>query len=720
MSVPPTVPPRWARWLASALLALAAVVVYWNSLWTPFVFDDELAITQNDTIKQLWPLWTPLAPPTENAAGVIGRPLVNLSLALNYALSGTHVFSYHLANLLIHIGAGLALFGIVRRTFLQPVLKERWGELALPLAFLIALLWTVHPLQTESVTCVIQRTESMVGLFYFLALYGFVRACDSPRPRFWLSLSVVITFFGMATKEVMATAPVLIFLYDRTFIAGTFRAAIRARGKYYLGLASAWLLLAWLMLTNEQRGGTVGFGLGVSSWDYLLTQCQALVMYIKLAFWPSPLVLDYGTDLVTDPLQVWPQAVLLIALAGATGWALWRQPMLGFLGAWFFLIIAPSSSLVPLKTQTMAEHRMYLPLLAIVVLVALGCFRLMGKWAALFGLALAALFGWMTIQRNHDYRSGEAIWSDAIAKRPENYRAHYNLGTVYGAQGRVPDAIEQYQATLATHPDDTGALNNLGILLALTGNPEAALKLYHHLLEIKPEDADGHYNLGNALIQLKDWPTAIAEFQEALRLDPSMASAANNLGIVYLVLDQNEAAAQEFSLATHANPAYAEAHYNLANTLVSLQRPPEAIAEFRAAIQAKPDYADAYNGLGLALGGTGDTTGAIAAYGKALEANPDFADAKSNLAAAYVNLGNAEFHANHFAEAAVQYQEALHLQPANPEAHNNLAGAYLRLSRYSDAVREYQAALNLKPDYADARKNLELIQGLLGTMGTGK
>jgi hypothetical protein len=165
------------------LVVAAGLLAYHNSFTGPFIYDDGPSIRENPTIHQLWPIWQALSPPHSGAITVEGRPLINLSFAINYALGGYHVWGYHALNLTIHILAGLTLLGIVRRTLLQPRLRERFGAAANGLALATAVLWTVHPLQTESVTYIVQRAESMMGLFYLLTLYCFIRSAESPQPR---------------------------------------------------------------------------------------------------------------------------------------------------------------------------------------------------------------------------------------------------------------------------------------------------------------------------------------------------------------------------------------------------------------------------------------------------------------------------------------------------------------------------------------------------------
>lgn len=324
----------WWKWLAPCLLVLAAVTAYHNTFSAPFIFDDIPAITQNASIRDLGRPSELLAPPALRGSSAGGRPLVNLSLALNRSLDGEEVWGYHAFNLLVHIGAGLVLFGLVRR-----IARLFWASSSSGtgtsdpewVAFLISLIWLVHPLLTESVTCIVQRTESMAGFFYLATFYGFVRSVEGRGSRGWKAMCGLACLLGALTKEIMVTAPVLLWLFDRTFVAGTFRETWVKRGRFYLGLAlSTWLVVGLLVWRSETRGGTVGFGQGVSSWEYLLTQCQALVLYLKLSIWPHPLVLDYGTDLVREARVVWREGLVILTLLIGTAWALWRKPVAGF------------------------------------------------------------------------------------------------------------------------------------------------------------------------------------------------------------------------------------------------------------------------------------------------------------------------------------------------------------------------------------------------------
>src|SRR5665213_2236083 len=348
---------RTAVLLAGAAIVLAGIAAYGGSFSGVMLYDDIPSIVENSTIHHLWPLWRVLATPATGALTTSGRPVLALSFALNHAISGVRVWSYHALNLLIHLLAGLTLFGIVRRTIAQvgtggppvrAVPESKAGTdgraarpylLATSLAFSVALLWTVHPLQTEAITYIVQRAESLMGLFYLLTLYYFIRGAEKAARResfVWFGLCWLACLFGMATKEVMATAPLMVLFYDRTFLAGTFGEACRRRGKAYAGLAGTWLVLAVLVAsTGGNRGGSVGFGIAVKWWAYGLTQFEAVARYLWLSLWPHPLVFEYGVFWVRGAGEVVPYALPVLLLLAATIWGLLRPPHAGGAGRSF-------------------------------------------------------------------------------------------------------------------------------------------------------------------------------------------------------------------------------------------------------------------------------------------------------------------------------------------------------------------------------------------------
>ena len=523
---------RWMIVAAGLSLTLVALVAYWNSFSCPFIFDGVSTTVKNPTIRSLWLAWSP---PTSSGS-TIGRPLVNYSFAVNYALGGLDVGGYHALSLAIHVLAGLALFGLVRRTLLLPSLADRFGPASLPLALAAALLWVVHPLATSAVTYVAQRSESMMALFYLLTLYCFVRSTQSGSPLIWNVSAVLACLAGMASKEVMVSAPLMVLLYDRTFIAGSFQEAWRRRRNFYRGLFATWLLLGYLVADAGDRGGGVASNGHVSWWSYVLTQFRAIVQYLRLAVWPHPLVFDYGQGiLIKDTAAALPYIVVVLLLAAGAVFSLRRWPAIGFLGVCFFVLLAPSSSVIPMPTEVAAEHRVYLPLAVVMILFVLVCHVRAG--AAGYGILVAAAVAYvaLTIQRNNDYRSEESIWADTVAKVPDSWRPQLNYGNELLNQGRVDEAIDHYRQALKLQPDLSSAWNNLGNALLLKGQTNEAVSNFMAAIELLPMNAAAYSNMGANLLQRGYWEEAVTFCRRAYQIDPEDANVCNNLAWVLAV-----------------------------------------------------------------------------------------------------------------------------------------------------------------------------------------
>jgi protein O-mannosyl-transferase len=606
---------RWSVAVAAGLIVLAAAVAYHNSFGGPFVFDDWPTIKENASLRPGASWGEVLLPPAATTAS--GRPLFNVTLALNHAWSGEAVWSYHVVNLLIHALASLTLFGLVRRTLEQPCLRARWAPAALPLAFSAALLWTLHPLQTESVTYIVQRAEALMGLFLLLTLYGFARAVAEPGKKRWPALAVAACFAGMASKEVMVAAPVLALLYDRAFVTGSWREAWRQHRRLLLGLAAGWLLLALnLAATGGNRDGSVGFGTGVTFPSYWLTQPRAIATYLKLAVWPHPLVFEYGTEWITRDGQVVPFALLVLPLAALALVAIWRWPRPGFLGAWFFALLAPTS-LMPGINQMIVEHRMYLSLAALVVFVVLGAYSLLGRRSVLVGLGVAIACGVLTARRIADYRDEITLWSDTVAKRPHNALAHRVLADFLWQDergvrlDRIPAALAHYQRSLELAPDSPVTHENYGAALFLSGDIAGGLRHTREALRLSPDRHLAHYNLGLAHVQLGQLAEAIREFATAARLRPDYVNAQKNLGNALAESGQPTAALPCYAAALQRQPHDAEALYNLGNALFRLGRYAAARERYTAALRTTPDDADTHDMLGQTLARLGDNAAAL-------------------------------------------------------------------------------------------------------------
>jgi tetratricopeptide (TPR) repeat protein len=560
------------------MLAGAATFAYQTSFAGVFVFDDEFAIQRNPNIRALWPLTRALSAPPESP--VSARPVASLSLAVNYALSPVesrdvmapggadappdvsrrflaNVWGYHAMNLALHVFAALAVFGVVRRTLDCERLRPHFGAASRALASVVALVWVVHPLTTDAVTYVTQRTEVLMGLFYLLTLYCAIRGAepgiDRARRRGWAIAAVIACALGMGSKQTMVTAPFVVFLWDwmfgsRDVVPARAESQISARApspgarwfrwRLYAGLAATWVILA-AGLALERWPHSIGIDReGWTPWTYLLTQAGVIVRYMRLSLVPVPLVLDYdGWPMARSVLDVAPQLALLGVLIGITMAAVLRRAPWGFAAAWVFALLAPSSSVLPLATEIAAERRMYTALVGVVTLVVLGAYvlgqfvlerlvsneqpRRTARAVALVALAgVAGGLAMLTLDRNRDYWSAEQIWRDTVDKRPDNPRARLNHGVQLAADGRYPEA-------------------------------EAELR---EALRLKEPVAKAHLNLGSILCSQQRFEEGVPHLERAIALDPESPTAHGNLGEAYGALGRRALAAAHFALAVEREP----------------------------------------------------------------------------------------------------------------------------------------------------------------------
>lgn len=639
-------------WLRAAVLVIAGFAVYWNTLPAPFTFDDEHAIVINEQIRHLS---TSLSA-TEQGSPLAGRPLVSVSFAINYALGGLNVRGYRLVNIAIHVVCALLLFAVIRqagRAF-QARLADPKGPPRTELAFAAALIWMVHPLVSEAVNYVSQRTELMMAAFLLLTLYtaqlaggsvrsggggsnqpqrvalrrsagaqakaGRTRPAASSESRVWLALSVVCCAMGMVCKETMAIAPIVVWLYDRTFVSGSFREALRQRWRYYAGLCATWLILVAL-LWSSPRGDSAGFaGASVSPWEYLLNQSVMIVRYLRLAIVPRGLVLDYGEPLPLTLSRVAPYAAAVTALLAATIIALVRRPAVGFLGAWFFLTLAPTSSIIPISTEVGAERRMYLPLIAIVVFVVIAIDAVGRAFTArraatrsaprkgapytAVGLVIliVGVFAAATIQRNAEYLSGLTLWQSVLDRWTPHARAHRNLAAELKLAGRTDEEIAHLRAAVTDIPEIRNLLG--GELLALGRHAEAARELQQYTHD-HPRDADALSNLGIALGALGRNDEATQAFARAVDVDPNNGLSQRNLALHLLQQNDFDGAVPHAREAVRLTPNDPAAHNLLGLALIGQQMIDEAISEFRASLALQPDNNDAAGYLQRTLKATG-------------------------------------------------------------------------------------------------------------------
>jgi protein O-mannosyl-transferase len=586
-----------------ALLCILAFAAYWPSLHAPFVFDDQFAIAENHSIEHLSDVKSVLSPPPD-AAGAAGRPLVNLTLAINYAFGRYNVFGYHLLNVTLHVLTSVVLFLVLLRSL---TLDSRYA-----MSLSLVGLWTLHPLLTESVSCIIQRDEVLGALFILLTLYAFIRSVDTSiesHSRLWKSVSLLACSLGIGAKETIVCAPLIVLIYDSFYVSGSYFKSLRQRTGYYVLLFATWIPLLFLILSTNKRGGTVGFGLGVTIWQYLITQINAIYIYLKLIFWPNPLVIDYGTQLVRGLSEIFFQAVVISSLVVLSLYGFIKKQTYGFLGVIFFILLAPSSSIVPLVTQPIAEHRMYLPSFLVCLSFGFGFIRFIHlKLIPLFSFGLTLLLAIITYFRNEDYQSELNLINQAIRYNPQNDRAYLNRGTLLSRDGKIDLAIKDYENALSLEPKSADTYFNLALLIEEKGDWLRAINYLKEAVNIKPNYPIAYFEIGFIYFKMHDYRSAILYLEQALKLQPTRQKTRKLLSQSYALLGDDQAKHQQFvaaldwyESALNLDIGNSRLHCNLGNVFSALGKKSEAINEYKEAIRYDSRNIDAHYNLAQEL-----------------------------------------------------------------------------------------------------------------------
>ncbi len=572
------------------LLVLAAIITYANSTAGVFIHDDLPSIVANDDVRSvvhasMWGTWS-----SAPHSSIDARPLVRLSLAINYAWSGLDVFSYHIVNIAIHIFCGLLLYYLLGLSLVE--MQGRVG-----VAFLAALLWLVHPLNSECVNYIVVRTESLMALCYLATLYSSARR--------WNTTAVICCVLGMLCKESMVTAPIAVLLYDRAFTEPSLIGALRRRPGLYAGLAAAWVPL-FVLVGQGGRGDSAGFTGEMDVWQYALNQCEVIVGYLGKIFWPHPLNIDYGYARVLSLGDVWAEASLLLALFAVSVWV-WRRSLpLGFACVFFFLTLAPTSSIVPILTEVGAERRMYLPLMALLPLgVALSA-RVFARcksgwrWGVVMALVVALALAGVTVRRNGDYGDDASLWASAVLAAPDNVRARNNLALALESRDQLEAALLHYRRALELQGGWAEPHNNMGGVLLRLGRAQEAVSHLRQALELRPHYLAAQYNLGVALLRVGRPKQAGDYLQKVLRVQPNFFAARLQAGRARATLGDYTPALVHLRRALELRPAAMVARQALADVLLASGQVDEAIQHYEMMLAIEPGRADLKNALAAA------------------------------------------------------------------------------------------------------------------------
>jgi len=654
---PPIPPARWQGVTAALALVAAVWMAYASGLGAPFIMDDNPSIPANRSIRSLWPIWPVICYEHGEGRTHDGRPLLNLSLAINRAVTGTSPVGFRVMNILIHCGNAILLMALARLLLTRPAVPAAVRDRAGAIACTAAILWAVHPLGTGAVTYVIQRAESLGAFMILATVLVTVRgilAADTGRGTWALPLVALLSVLAGTAKETSVAIPLVTLLVDRALIAGSSRGTLR-HWPWHLAAAASWPSVALMLTALGGRGSSAGLD-SASPWLYLLTQAKAIWLYALRIVWPQGLVFDYGDFLSSGLAESGGWLLLTAAVFAGVVYGYAKFPVAFLAPLLFFVLLGPTSSVIPVKTQTIAEHRAYLasagliiPAVAAAWLIARQRLGLSPRFCGLAAAAVALALGLSTAARNREFVKPEILWRKALAAEPRNERAMINLaaqliakkdsaslteaerllavvsqtgrypkvhavnvGSLAKARGRYPDALAAIDAVLELTPDDATTLADRGYVLWKLGRLPDALTDLDHALTLDDQIAPAWLNRGNVLLDLGRRDEAERSFARSVEVDPKYAKGWDHLGIARQDRGDRAAALDAFSRAVACDARYVEAVYNRGRLHAEMGQPAAAIADFTAALAADPAFRDAHYNRAVLLIRVGRTAEARA------------------------------------------------------------------------------------------------------------
>lgn len=645
----------------TGLIVMLGLLVYSNTYQVPFQWDEQVFIVDNPIVHNLDYFLSPAeAVKHEHYGAFIRRYVVYFTFALQYAAHGTEVFWYHIVNTLIHVGAGLLVYffalGLCRTPFLAE--SETCSKYAAPLALLAALLFTVHPIQTEAVTYVYQRLASLTAFFYLGAVCSYLYSRLSHRKwqRVLLYICcILLALLAVKSKEHAFTLPFAVGLLELSF----FRGRILPRLAQVLPLFLVALLIPLTVLgVASPAGGNIIADLHESTQvrstgthlEYLYTQFRAIPEYIRLLFAPvnQTLIHDIKLSQTFWQPKVWMGflfisgiligALLLFKNSKAGGNP--REFRLAAFGIlWFFLALSVESSLVALN-MLMHEYRVYLPSVGAFIALATAGMILWRRLERDGRKAIAAtgyagvivLLGLLTYQRNMVWQTRLGFWEDVVAKSPNDPRGYNTVGLMYyNKYGMRAKGIRYLERAVEVAPGFMAALNNLGNLYRKEGRYEEAIEVFERVIRLQPEPYEAHYNIGLAYEALGKVGKALDHFQQAVELRPDLIRGHKQLAENYVKTGATDTAIQHYEVVLDSDPADINSRTALARLLAEKKEYARARAHLTQVAQAVPKNAKAHFNLGVLCMKAGDYDKAEIYFKKTLELDPDYGAAKRAL-----------------------------------------------------------------------------------------
>ena len=686
------------------ILCCLGIIIYSNTFQSPFRFDDDHTIINNysirdlSDIKAIWDFW-----PT--------RIISHLSLALNYHFSQLKVFGYHCVNLIIHLLASFLVWWLALLTFYTPALNSKITIHARLLSFFAGLIFLAHPIQTQAVTYIIQRTTALAALFYVGALSCYVKSrllrWEKAAAKSWklyYIISLIFAALAMFTKEMTITLPLAVILYEFLF----FKTRKTDDKKLLIPYLLTLLIIPLTMYISKsvnfmELRRAAEYQTPITPYHYLLTQFRVMATYLRLLFLPLHQNLDYDYAISNSLFQI-PVILSLLFLVFILVLAFKlknKYKLISFGIFWFFITILPESSVIPIM-DVIFEHRLYLPMAGFSILLVSAIYYIFGRRnlnaLIIILLVLTASYSILTFQRNAVWKDELTLWSDTIRKSPQKARPYINRGLAYAAKGNYDLALADYTIAIKSSAIYAETYLNQGIVYYAKGNYDLALADFNQAIKMNPNFAQAYNNRGAVYYAKGNYDPAITDYTQAINLNPNFAEAYYNRGLTFEAKGNSDLALADFTQAININPEYKDAHIRRGEAYIAKGSSDQALADYDKIVKMSPNSAEAYINRGLAYAAKGDSNRAVVDFNQALKIEPNHPKAYNNRGSAYYNRGDFEI-------AIADFDKAINIDHNYAEAYSNRGLAFAAKNNAEKAISDYNQALNLNPNYAQAYYN---------------
>lgn len=689
---------------------------YSNSLHVPFLFDDERNIKSPELrISDL------SAESISNAltgGELKERPISNFSFALNYYVHGYELPGYHLVNITLHILTAFVLYLLIKATISMPVneakYRDQWW-----IAELTAIIWLVHPMATQSVTYIVQRMTLMAAFFYVLSLYLYIlfrkeqmssvgRRFD-PKQLLLIVSSVIGAVFAVGSKEIAATLPIFIFLYEWFFFQGL--SAKWLKGKLYWIFATivVFAVIAFVFLD----GNPVNYIVHGCDWrdftviERIMTQPRVVWHYMGLLLVPFPgfLVFDYNFPVSESLFSPITGVFSLLGLIILLSFALYiarKEHLIAFCILWFLGNLVIESSVICL--EMVFEHRTYLPSMFFVLFLICVLARFLPR-AVCIGLLVVStgLFSHWTHERNEVWKDNVTFWQDSVTKQPGKARSHNNLGTAYYLEGNLEKAEEQLLLAIKCDPAYSVAFNNIGLVKQQNKLLDEAEIYFNKAIDLTPNYVDAMLSLANVYVEKEDYQSAGKLLYKAVRKAPAYYKANIDLAKYLFKIGDFKGSIKYLSDSLAIKPDRWVDMKMLGDAYLYSGNPAEASRVYKNVIELGYDDALTYYNLAMASNSLGELNEAKKYFEIAVEKAPYFL-------AAYYNLGNVNLRLGETAKAEQNYNQLAENVHLISNALNNMGMIKLKEGNLHEAEAYFKRSISVMPGNRTAQLNLDKLQ----------